>query len=499
MSWKGILKADNVGFYGKDKSVAWYDPNTKETTINLTRIVGLEDAMDADLHETIHQFTYDEIKQTLKEVVDEETKFLINRPDLYRVENGKVQPKRQLFNEVWQTKDKIASHIAFTEIVTLIQSRTKVNYESVARDETGVSNYAELDQHYSDRQAVYSYRKQFAEEMKDAYSTMYKNLVKGALNALGLDPNMDTNQMAATYRESLTERGKIRVRKLRDDFFNDMGGKAAYILMEVLEKNEPLFVPTIDYVKQPESYADAKERIKRFKEESPEDRAKRIKDKVAGRKIKKSWKGVLKNIQISGQRTSSKDYVLPEKDDEKCCELLAEFIAEATEYKEGNRFGDGMVGEPTFLSTSGYVPDDDFLEMIYDWKDDITGKRDFYNDVMAQLNKKGDPVKEFKRLSKLWEEASKYGLSHEDSCESLVNKLDKWSDRNFVGWQFYEEWVHPYTSTLSTSAKILVDKEYERYMDSYRKVWMALLQNNCADILIPNDFMNYGKPTLMKK
>tara|TARA_R100000005_G_C5000785_1_gene207706 strand:+ start:1387 stop:2022 length:636 start_codon:yes stop_codon:yes gene_type:complete len=208
--------------------------------------------------------------------------------------------------------------------------------------------------------------------------------------------------------------------------------------------------------------------------------------------MSKSWRDILKNIQISGQRTSSRDYVKPEKDDKECCELLAKIVEEATYWAENNRFGDGMIGEPTFLNTSGFVPDDDFLDMIYDWKDNITGKREFYDDIMAELNKTGDPVKEYKRLSKLWEEASKYGLNFRGSCEEIVDALDKWSDRNFVGWQFYEEWVYPYTTTLTTPAKNLVDKDYEAYMDSYRKVWIALLQNNCADILIQKPWMRMG-------
>tara|TARA_R100000005_G_C5000785_1_gene207705 strand:+ start:528 stop:1385 length:858 start_codon:yes stop_codon:yes gene_type:complete len=278
MTWKNILKADNVGFYGKNKAGAWYDPTTKETYVNLNRMIGLDDFLDADLHETIHQFTYDDIKEKIKEVVDEETKFLINRPDLYRVEGEFVQPKRQLFNEVLERNNKIASHIAFTEIVTLVQSRTKVNYESVARDEQGETNYRELDQHYSDRQAVYGYRKQFAIEMKEAYAPMWINIMRGGLNALGLDPNVD--KPGKNFRQHLSERGSKRHRTLRDEFFNSMGSSAAGILMRVLEANEQAFEPTLQYIKKPESYADAKERMKRFEEESPEDRAKRIKDKV---------------------------------------------------------------------------------------------------------------------------------------------------------------------------------------------------------------------------
>ena len=307
MGWKNILKADNVGFYGKDESIAWYDPDTKETHLNLSRLVDLEDVMDADLHETIHQYTYDDLKQKIKKVVDEETKFLINRPDLYRVEGGFVQPKRQLFNEVAYDKKKIAGHIAFTEVVTLVQGQTKVNWESISTDEHGDSRYGELDQFFSDRKAIYEYRRQFAKEMRDAYAPMWINIMRGGLNALGLDPNVDNP--GKNFRQYLSDRGSKRHRTLRDEFFDTVGRVAAYMLREIIEENEPTFKPTLDYVRQPESYADAKERIKRFKEESPEDRAKRIKDKVAGRKMKKSWEGVLKNIQISGQKTSSRDYV----------------------------------------------------------------------------------------------------------------------------------------------------------------------------------------------
>lgn len=216
--------------------------------------------------------------------------------------------------------------------------------------------------------------------------------------------------------------------------------------------------------------------------------------KKVGHLIADAYLRINKNIQISRQRGKTKDIRLPpkEKDDTECCELLAKIVEEATYWDANNRFGEGMVGEPTFLSTSGLVPDNDFLNMIYDWKDETTGKRDFYDDIMAQLNKTGDPVKEFERLSKLWKEASKYALNFRASCEEIVDSLDKWSDRNFVGWQFYEEWAYPYTTMLSTPAKNIVDRDYERYMDSYRKVWIALLQNDCADILIQKPWMNYS-------
>ena len=140
----------------------------------------------------------------------------------------------------------------------------------------------------------------------------------------------------------------------------------------------------------------------------------------------------------------------------------------------------------------GMVPDDDFVEMIYDSRD----KNTMWKEFMDLLNRADDVEREFERLQKLYADSVKHVLFHRDTCENIVNNLDKWSKRDFVGWKFYEEWVYPYTSSLSTQAKNLVDRDYERYMDSYRKIWMALLQNNCADILIPNDFMNYG---LMKK
>lgn len=204
--------------------------------------------------------------------------------------------------------------------------------------------------------------------------------------------------------------------------------------------------------------------------------------------MNKYWSDILKNIQISSQKTSSRDYVKPDKDDNECCELLAKIIDEATSFEENNRFGDGMVGVPTFYDTGGWIPDDDYVEMIYENRD----KNSMWDDFLKLLNKGGDAGKEFERLKKLYTDSAKHALFHRDTCQNIVTNLDKWADRNFVGWKFYEDWVYPHNSSLSTDAKNLVDKDYERYMDSYRKVWIALLQNNCADILIPHDFMNYG-------
>ena len=97
-------------------------------------------------------------------------------------------------------------------------------------------------------------------------------------------------------------------------------------------------------------------------------------------------------------------------------------------------------------------------------------------------------------MQELWIDSEKYALSHRDSCEEIVDILDKWSDKNFAGWEFYKEWVHTVTNNYESmiNPKQIVDRDYERYMDSYRKIWIALLQNNCADILIQQSWMNYG-------
>lgn len=454
MSWEDILKADNVGFYGyyeKDKdgneilhkptSKAWYDG--KETFVNLTKVKDLEDFIESDLHETIHQVTVSEIDNEIKNFLLEETKYLHDSPELYSISGGTVRPKKQLFDSLKETiGKKLASHIAFTEIVTLLQSdSTNLN---------DVDNFNDFDVLFT------GYLPQFINEMEEEhYKYIFRNIIIGARNALG------TNK---PYKEIVSERDKDRHRRLKKQFNIDIGQMAARVLIDTLAINEN-WDKTIDFSEnRTETIGQAKERLK------------------------KSWEGILKNIQISGQRTTSKDIVSPDNNDD-CCLMLAEFIDEATGFAEDNRFGSGMVGVPTLYDTSGYVPDDDFLEMVYEWKDRTTGERKFYDDIMALLYKTGDAIKEWDRLKKLYEETFEYVLNHRGSCENIVTVLDKWSDRNFVGWKFYEEWVYPYTSSLSTPAKNLVDKDYERYMDSYRKVWIALLQNNCADILIQKPWM----------
>ena len=216
--------------------------------------------------------------------------------------------------------------------------------------------------------------------------------------------------------------------------------------------------------------------------------------KKVGHLIADAYLKINKNIQISRQRGKTKDIRLPpkEKDDTECCELLAKIIEEATNYAEEHRFGIGMVGVPTFLDTSGYVPDNYFLSMIREWRDKSSGQENLYDDIIAQLDKTGDRVREYERLNRLWDEASQYGLYHTDTCQNIVNILDKWSDRNFVGWKFYEEWVNTYLTEEPEKAKERTQNDYDRYMDSYRKVWIALLQNDCADILIQKPWMNYS-------
>ena len=77
MSWKDILKADNVGLYGnyeldEDGNPDYSKPlpkaifDGKQTWVNLTKVRDLEDFIESDLHETIHQVTVSEIDMKLK-------------------------------------------------------------------------------------------------------------------------------------------------------------------------------------------------------------------------------------------------------------------------------------------------------------------------------------------------------------------------------------------------------------------------------------------------
>jgi hypothetical protein len=456
MSWEDILKVDNVDFYGyyeKDKdgnkilskptSKAWFDG--RETFVNLTKVKGLEDFIESDLHETIHQVTLSEIDNEIQQFLTEETKYLHNSPELYSVRNGTVRPKKQLYDSLKkEIGEKLASHIAFTEIVTLLQS-----------DTTNLDGY---DTDSLNREDLYlGYLPQFQNEMRrQYYKWIYRNMIVGASNALNTEKK---------WGQITTDRDRDRHQRLKIRFCDEIGQMAARVLVETLEINQN-WDKTIDFKDgKTETIGQAKERLK------------------------KSWGEILKNIQISGQRTTSKDIVAPDDNDD-CCEMLKDFVGRATDFEPDNPFGDGMVGVPTFYDTSGYVPDDDFLEMIYEWKEETTGKREFFYDIMELLNKTGDPVKEWERLKGIYQEAVKYVLFYNDSCDKIVTTLDKWSDRNFVGWQFYEEWVYPYTTSMnSVTPKQATDRDYEKYMDSYRKLWMALLQNNCADILIQKPWM----------
>lgn len=472
-----IAKADVVDFLGeyeRDKETgeldytkpipkAYYEKG--KTFLNLTKIRDLEDFIESDLHETIHQASVNEIYAEIKKFLQEETKYLHNRPELYSISNGTVRSKKQLYDNLKQEiGKKLASHIAFTEIVTLLQSdSTNLNApEDEIWDENG--NLIDPDDNRFIAEDLQNYLPQFKDEANFFFKHIMKNIVIGAKNALGTDKR---------FWEITSKQDKRIYEIYKNRFIDDIARMAVKILVDTLTVNED-WDKSIDYSgNRTETIAEAKRRM----EES---------------KLNKSWKSILKNIQISSQRTSSKDYVKPEKDDEECCELLAKFIDEATGFDANNRFGDGMVGVPTFYDTGGIVPDDDFIEYIHENRD----KNDMWNHFTDLLSRADDVEKEFERLQKLYADAVQHVLYHRDTCENIVKNLDKWSDRNFVGWKFYEDWVYPYTSSLSTPAKNLVDKDYERYMDSYRKIWIALLQNNCADILIPNDFMNYG---VMKK
>lgn len=459
MSWKDIIKADNVGIYGhyyrdkdgnemldKPRSKAWYDG--KETWINLSKIRDLEDFIESDLHETIHQVTISEIDNEIQEFLTEETKYLHDSPELYAVRNGTVRPKKQLYDSLKERiGNKLASHIAFTEIVTLLQS-----------DNTNLNDYEKFVNDAFDAESLYyGYVPQFQNEMRrEHYKWIFRNMIVGASNAL------NTEKM---WGQITTDRDKDRHKRLKNRFCDEIGQMAASILIDTLAINED-WDKTIDFKDgRTETIGQAKERLK------------------------KSWEGVLKNIQISGQRTTSKDIVAPDDEDD-CCELLREFVGRATDWEPDNPFGDGMVGVPTFLDTGGIVPDEDFInasrELTFD-----EYQKSMYKEIIEQIlqNVGNDWNAEFERLGELYKETVDFILFHEDSCDKIVTVLDKWSDRQFVGWRFYEEWVNTYTTSEPERAKQRTDNDYNRYMDSYRKLWMALLQNNCADILIQKPWM----------
>ncbi len=215
--------------------------------------------------------------------------------------------------------------------------------------------------------------------------------------------------------------------------------------------------------------------------------------KKVGYKIAEEYLKINKNIQISSQKGKQKDIILPpEEDDERCCEILSEIIERATDYDA--TYGQGMIGVPTFLDTGGYVPDDYFMDELTDdlAEQDWMTSKSVVLEIAVELNEKfgEDWREEFKRLNKLYTETLDYLLNAKDTCEKIITSLDKWSDRDFVGWQFYEEWVYTYTSGLDKGQiKGRVERDYNEYMDSYKRVHLALLREGCDDLLIQKPWM----------
>tara|TARA_R100000231_G_scaffold49955_2_gene42460 strand:- start:4755 stop:5531 length:777 start_codon:yes stop_codon:yes gene_type:complete len=250
MSWKDILKADNVGIYGyyernkdgkemldKPTSKAWYDG--QQTFINLTRVKDIEDFIESDLHETIHKVTISEIDNEIKDFLLEDTKYLHDSPELYSISGGTVRPKKQLFDSLKQRiGKKLASHIAFTEIVTLLQS-----------DTTNINEYDNLTDYDA---LLTTYLPQFINEMEEHYKYIFRNIIVGAKNALGTDK---------PYKEVVSERDVDRHQRLRKQFNIDIGQMAARILIDTLAINED-WDKTIDFSEnRTETVAQAKKRM----------------------------------------------------------------------------------------------------------------------------------------------------------------------------------------------------------------------------------------------
>lgn len=251
MSWKDILKADNVGIYGyyeldEDGNPDLTKPLPKaifdgeQTWVNLSKVKDLEDFIESDLHETIHQVTVSEIDNEIKEFLLEETKYLHDSPELYSISGGTVRPKKQLFDSLKQRiGEKLASHIAFTEIVTLLQS-----------DSTNLNDY---EKGFDDFDSLFTgYLPQFINEMRQHYRYIFRNIMVGAKNALGTDK---------PYKEIVSQRDIRRHMRLKKQFYNDIGQMAARVLIDTLAINED-WDKTIDFSEnRTETIAQAKKRI----------------------------------------------------------------------------------------------------------------------------------------------------------------------------------------------------------------------------------------------
>lgn len=254
MSWKNILKADNVGFYGKYELDEDGNPDIsrplpkalfdgQETWANLSRLKGLEDFMESDLHETIHQVTVSEIDNEIQNFLLEETKYLHDSPELYSISGGTVRPKRQLFDSLKEKiGKKLASHVAFTEIVTLLQS-----------DNTNLNTLDEKGEGMDFDDLFIGYLPQFTNDIeRQHFKYIFRNIMIGAKNALGTDK---------PYKEVVSERDINRTQRLRKRFVENIGHMAARVLIDTLAINED-WDKTIDFSdNRTETIGEAKERL----------------------------------------------------------------------------------------------------------------------------------------------------------------------------------------------------------------------------------------------
>lgn len=121
------------------------------------------------------------------------------------------------------------------------------------------------------------------------------------------------------------------------------------------------------------------------------------------------WKDILKNIQISGQKTSSKDYVLPDEEEDDCKKRFVEMM----EFVEDNWKSSVTIDEDidywpdnVFCQALNFINDNTFLfhnptntegeiRRLYKYKDawDFYKNDNFKSDITADLGNDGFVIK----------------------------------------------------------------------------------------------------------
>tara|TARA_R110002020_G_scaffold10828_5_gene41217 strand:- start:9244 stop:10251 length:1008 start_codon:yes stop_codon:yes gene_type:complete len=240
MTWEKILKADFV-INDPEQPMGW---TTKEnlTVVNIANMLGINDFLDIDTHESIHAASQKEIDESTRAAIEKHKGMLLDS-DNYRYSERGTMIKRQGFNKWLESaQEDIGATIAFHEIATFLMTEIEEG-----------RNYNQPST------SAIDYTSQFISQAEYFWINVVRLIREGATKMameLGLeDPRKVFGQRVRQLKE------------YKEIFSRQIGFAASRKFKEVINKN-PSWRNTLQdslSVQKPESIKDVRSRLKKSK------------------------------------------------------------------------------------------------------------------------------------------------------------------------------------------------------------------------------------------